>query len=116
MIKEKLIHWRNIHSPLLYDLAKHIDGPSKYWDVILDKDYSPLERAIGVLQAKGLKSDDYRVVIFEKIDSYKIWNEQLELEEWDLTLRADGFGILINIDGTERKNLILGGMLRFFNS
>jgi len=116
MIKEKLIHWRNVQSPLLYDVAKHINGPAKYWDIKGVDSSIPLERALGVLRSKGFNSKDFRVVEFENNDSYKVWDAQLESGAWDLTLRAEGFGLLIKKDGTERKNLVLGGRLRFFNS
>ena len=33
MVKEKLIHWRNIQSPLLYDVGRHVEGSRKYWDI-----------------------------------------------------------------------------------
>ena len=116
MVKEKLIHWRNVHSPLLYDLAKHINGPAKYWDIKLVDSSTPLERALGVLRAKGLNSKDFRVVEFENDDSYKVWDMQIDSGKWNLTLRAKGFGILIRKEGPKRKNLVLGGRLRFFNS
>ena len=116
MIKEKLIHWRNVQSPLLYDVAKHINGPAKYWDIMGVDGSTPLERALGVLRSKGFNSKDFRVVEFENNDSYEVWDAQLESGEWDLTLRAEGFGLLIKKEGTERKNLALGGRLRFFNS
>ena len=116
MIKEKLIHWRNVQSPLLYDVSKHINGPAKYWDIKGVDSSIPLERALGVLRSKGFNSKDFRVVEFENNDSYKVWDAQLESGVWDLTLRAEGFGLLIKKDGTERKNLVLGGRLRFFNS
>ena len=116
MVKEKFIHWRNVHSPLLYDLAKHIHGPAKYWDIKRIEGSTPLERALGVLRLKGLNSEDFRVVKFEPDDSYEVWDAQLKSGEWDLTLRAEGFGLLIKKEGTERKNLALGGRLRFFNS
>ena len=69
MVKEKLIHWRNVHSPLLYDLAKHINGPAKYWDVKGVEGSMPLERALGVLISKGLNRKYFRVVEFENDDS-----------------------------------------------
>ena len=116
MVKEKLIHWRNVHSPLLYDLAKHINGPAKYWDVKGVEGSMPLERALGVLISKGLNRKYFRVVEFENDDSYKVWNAELESGEWDLTLRSKGFGLLIKKEVTDRKNLALGGRLRFFNS
>ena len=116
MVKEKLIHWRNVHSPLLYDVAKHINGPAKYWDVKGVDGSTPLERALGVLRSKGLKSKDFRVIEFENDNVYEVWDTQLKSGEWDLTLRAKGFGLLIKKEGTERKNLALGGRLRFFNS
>ena len=116
MVKEKLVHWRNVHSPLLYDVAKHINGPAKYWDVKGVDDSTPMARALGVLRSKGLNSEDFRVVEFENDESYEVWDAQLESGKWDLTLRAEGFGLLIKKDGTERKNLVLGGRLRFFNS
>tara|TARA_B100001564_G_C20369532_1_gene547307 strand:- start:274 stop:624 length:351 start_codon:yes stop_codon:yes gene_type:complete len=116
MVKEKLIHWRNIHSPLLYNLAKHINGHSKHWDIKVDDGSSPLERVKRVLQEKALKCDDYRIVLFDKKDSYEIWNRYLESGKWDLTLRAEGFGLLLKKEGTKRKHLALGGRLSFFNS
>lgn len=116
MVKEKLIHWRNVHSPLLYDVAKHINGPAKYWDIRVVDGSTPLERAVGVLLSKGLNSEDFRVVEFENDDSYEDWDAQIESGKWDLTLRTEGFGLLIKKEGTERKNLALGGRLWFFNS
>ena len=116
MVKEKLIHWRNVHSPLLYDVAKHINGPAKYWDIRVVDGSTPLERAVGVLLSKGLNSEDFRVVKFETDATYEVWDAQLESGEWDLTLRAEGFGLLMKKEGTERKNLTLRGRLRFFNS
>ena len=105
-----------MHSPLLYDVAKHINGPAKYWDIKRVDSSTPLVRALRVLRSKGLNSEDFRVVEFENDDSYKVWDAQLESGEWDLTLRAEGFGLLIKKEGTARKNLALGGRLRFFNS
>ncbi len=116
MVKEKLIHWRNVHSPLLYDLARHIDGPPKYWDIKQNDEGSPLNRALEVLHSKGLAKADYRVIVLENEESLGEWSSELESGEWDLSLRAEGFGLLINKEVTERRNLVLGGRLRFFNS
>ena len=117
MEKEKLIHWRNVHSPLLYDLARHIDGSFKYWVTSvqeLGKKSSKINRAKKYLELINLEERDFLILKIDNNHDLKNWEQFLEDEKWNLSLRAHGFGILIHKQNTERKNLILGGMLGVF--
>ena len=119
MEKEKLINWRNVHSPLMYDLARHIDGPPKYWDISikeLGEGSTKLERAKEFLKGLGMGEDQWMLVKIESEDGFEEWKRLLEDGKWNLSLRSEGFGLLFHKPNTERKNLILGGRLRFFNS
>ena len=65
MVEEKLIHWRNIQSPLLYDVGRHVEGPRKYWDIIVKEvgeDGGPLDRVRVFLEAKGIDKSEYELV------------------------------------------------------
>ena len=119
MVEEKLIHWRNIQSPLLYDVGRHVEGPRKYWDIIVKEvgeDGGPLDRVRLFLEAKGIDKSEYELVIFEEQSDLRAWEEVLSGGEWNLTLRTEGFGIAFYKDLTESKNLKLGGRLRIFNA
>tara|TARA_B100001564_G_C20449979_1_gene582993 strand:- start:376 stop:735 length:360 start_codon:yes stop_codon:yes gene_type:complete len=118
MVKEKLIHWRNIQSPLLYDVGRHVDGPRKYWDIDvkeIDGDGGSLERVRVYLKSKGIQKHEYKLVVFENQIDLIVWEEVLNVGKWNLTLRTKRFGIAFYKDLTESKNLILGGRLRIFN-
>ena len=118
MVKEKLIHWRNVHSPLLYDLARHIDGPPNYWDIrakVMGEGVTKKERAMAVLKVHNLVEGEFVVVDIDENGDLEGWYGELNSGKWDLSLRVEGFGILISRPKTERKNLVLGGRLRFFN-
>ena len=119
MEKEKLIHWRNVQSPLLYDVARHIDGPYKYWEIRvkeLGERVGKMERVEVFLKGFGINEDEYLLVKIEGEDGMEEWKGLLEDGKWNLSLRSEGFGLLFHKPNTERKNLVLGGRLRFFNS
>ena len=119
MEKEKLINWRNVHSPLLFDVARHVDGGSKYWDISVKRmgeEATARERAEMVVKEKKLKEGDYLFVDFENEGDFKRWGELIREGKWNVSLRAEGFGLLVHVENTDRKNLVLGGRLRFFNS
>jgi len=114
MIKEKLIHWRNVHSPLLYDLARHIDGPSKYWDIRVKEmgvRSSKLERVMEVLRGYNFNKKDLLVIEFKKNEDFKRWNECLNSEKWVLSLRDKEIGVLVYLPKTEGVNLVLSSRL-----
>ena len=118
MVKEKLIHWRNIQSPLLYDVGRHVEGSRKYWDISVKEvveDGGALDRVRVFLEAKGIEKSEYELVIFEDQSDLSAWEEVLSVGKWNLTLRTKGFGIAFYKDLTESKNLKLGGRLRIFN-
>ena len=119
MVKEKLIHWRNIQSPLLYDVGRHVEGSRKYWDISVKEvveDGGALDRVRVFLEAQGIEKSEYELVIFEDQSDLSAWEEVLSGGKWNLTLRTKGFGIAFYKDLTESKNLKLGGRLRIFNA
>ncbi|MBM71444.1 MAG: hypothetical protein CL847_01490 [Crocinitomicaceae bacterium] len=119
MEKEKLIHWRNVHSPLLYDLARHIDGAAKYWDVSvkeLGESSSKIERVESYLESVGIEKSAYLLVKIVGEEGMEDWERHLKDGKWNLSLRSEGFGLLFYKPQTERQNLVLGGRLRFFNA
>lgn len=118
MEEEKLINWRNVHSPLLFDIARHVEGGVKYWDISvkeMGQEATAKERAMMVVKGKKLKEGDYLFVNLKNEGDFKKWAELIREEKWNFSLRADGFGLLVHMENTERKNLVLGRRLRFFN-
>ena len=119
MVEEKLIHWRNIQSPLLYDVGRHVKGSRKFWDTSVKEvveDGEALDRVRVFLESKGIAKSEYEIVIFETKSDLRVWEELLSSEKWNLTLSTGGFGIAFYKDLTESKNLKLGGRLRIFNA
>ena len=113
--KEKLIHWRNIQSPLLYDVGRHVEGLVSIGISVKDvvEDGGALDRVRVFLEAKGIEKE-YELVIFED-QSDLSGGRGVKRGKWNLTLRTKGFGIAFYKDLTESKNLKLGGRLRIFN-
>ena len=119
MEKEKLINWRNVHSPLLFHIARHVQVSSRYWDISvkeMGEEATAKERAMMVVKEKKLKECDYLFVNLKHEVDFKRWGNLIREDKWNFSLRADGFGLLVYMENTERKNPVLGGRLRFFNS
>ena len=77
---------------------------------------SKLERVEVVLKNLQLDEDEYLVIKIEDEAGLEEWKRLLEDGKWNLSLRSEGFGLLFYKPNTKRKNLVLGGRLRFFNS
>ena len=62
-----------------------------------------------VVKGKKLKEGDYLFVNLKNEGDFKRWGELIREEKWNFSLRADGFGLLVHMENTERKIWCLGG-------
>ncbi len=76
---------------------------------------SKKERSMAVLKSHNLVDSDFLVLDIDENGDLDGWYGELNSGKWNLSLRVEGFGILISRPNTQRKNLVLGGRLRFFN-
>jgi hypothetical protein len=133
MKKEKTISWRRVHSPLLYDAARHLEGPPKYWDIVV-KDGGAIERlkafwGIEQTQVSQVLEIDggYGFKELEKAKSVVgaegvviLRNLQKEHcvtdDHWNVTLRWGSVLLLFHRPESRGQHVILNKGLRFFNS
>ena len=79
-----------MHSPLLYDLARHIDGAAKYWDVSvkeLGESSSKIERVESYLESVGIEKSAYLLVKIVGEEGMEDWERHLKDGKWNLSLR-----------------------------
>jgi hypothetical protein len=128
MEKEKTIHWRRIHSPLLYNVGRHLEGPRRYHDVS-EKGWSEMQRLNAFWEKEGeqvkqvveVENTSEEIHAAKQLvgdDGVVIVKALMAIDDdyWNVTLRWGEYAMLFHRPGSVTQHIRLKKRLRFFNS